>query len=91
MSSSRRSDTRADGVGLDAESVRRMFPPALMKSRRSLGVNCGPSPTICQIEGLFKEACGFYLWTLEAVLIGGRKLSRPTQTAQLSRSSVIRM
>jgi hypothetical protein len=78
-------------VGLDAESVRRMFPPALMKSRRSFGVNCGPSPATSQIGALVAEACGFYLWTLEGVLIGGRKLSRPTQTVQLSRSSVIRM
>lgn len=33
-----------NGVGCEAERVRRMFPPALIKSRRSFGVNCGPSP-----------------------------------------------
>lgn len=44
MSSSRRRETRPEGVGREGESVKRMFPPALMKSRRIWGVNCGPSP-----------------------------------------------
>lgn len=46
MSSSRRSETSADGVGLEDESVKRIFPPALMKSRRIFGVRCGPSPRL---------------------------------------------
>lgn len=48
MSSSRRRDTSADGVGLVEERVKRIFPPALMKSRRIFGVRFGPRPDICQ-------------------------------------------
>ena len=44
MSSSRSNDTRAEGVGWVDESVKRMFPPALMKSSRNLGVKFGPRP-----------------------------------------------
>lgn len=44
MSSSRSKDTSADGVGVDEERVNRMFPPALMKSRRIFGVKFGPRP-----------------------------------------------
>ena len=47
MSSSRSRDTRAVGVGLLEESVKSMFPPALMKSSRSLGVKFGPRPAKC--------------------------------------------
>jgi hypothetical protein len=39
-----RRDTRADGVGWVEESVKRIFPPLLIKSRRSFGVKFGPSP-----------------------------------------------
>jgi hypothetical protein len=39
-----RSDMRADGVGWVVERVKRIFPPLLMKSRRSFGVKFGPSP-----------------------------------------------
>jgi len=35
---------RADGVGWVVERVKRIFPPLLMKSRRSFGVKFGPSP-----------------------------------------------
>ena len=44
MSSSRSKDTSADGVGLEEERVKRMLPPALMKSRRIFGVRFGPRP-----------------------------------------------
>jgi hypothetical protein len=47
MSSSRRRDTREVGVGVVEESVNRIFPPALMKSRRNFGVRFGPSPALC--------------------------------------------
>lgn len=50
MSSSRRRDTRAVGVGWDDERVRRMFPPALMKSRSTFGVNCGPRPIRIKLD-----------------------------------------
>lgn len=43
---------RPEGVGREGERVRRMFPPALMKSRRIFGVNCGPSPDCYQIVSL---------------------------------------
>lgn len=43
---------RADGVGLEEERVRRMFPPALMKSRRIFGVKFGPRPTESQKTSL---------------------------------------
>ena len=42
MSTSRRSELMELGVGESAERPRRMFPPALMKSRRSFGVSAGP-------------------------------------------------
>jgi hypothetical protein len=44
MSSSRSRDIRVDGVGWVAESVKRIFPPALTKLRRTFGVKFGPSP-----------------------------------------------
>ena len=77
MSNSRSNDTRADGVGLFADRVRRMFPPAFMKSRRNLGVKCGPSPTLCQIVPLILDACNLYLLTWKVGSRGGRKLARP--------------
>ena len=46
MSSSRSSDTRAEGVGWVEERVKRMFPPLVMKSRSNFGVKFGPSPVI---------------------------------------------
>ena len=42
MSSSRRRDEMAAGVGEFAERASKMFPPAFMKSRRFLGVREGP-------------------------------------------------
>lgn len=42
MSSSRRSEDIAAGIGVSAESARRMFPPAFVKSSSSFGVNEGP-------------------------------------------------
>jgi hypothetical protein len=44
MSSSRSRDASAVGVGLLEERVKRIFPPALMKSSRSFGVKFGPRP-----------------------------------------------
>lgn len=35
-------------VGCEEESARRMFPPALMKSRSIFGVKFGPSATLDQ-------------------------------------------
>lgn len=46
MSSSRRSDTRADGVGLDADKVSRMLPSVLMNFNKAWGVRLGPRPVI---------------------------------------------
>lgn len=46
MSSSRRSDTRADGVGLDADKVSRMLPSVLMNFNKVWGVRLGPRPVI---------------------------------------------
>jgi hypothetical protein len=48
MSSSRSNDTSAEGVGREDVSVKRMFPPALMKSRRIFGVRFGPRPASSQ-------------------------------------------
>ena len=42
MSSSRRREVMELGVDESAERPRRMLPPALVKSRRSLGVTAGP-------------------------------------------------
>lgn len=48
MSSSSRRDTREVGVGLEEDSVKRMFPPALIKSSNSFGVRAGPRPVVHQ-------------------------------------------
>lgn len=42
----------AVGVAVSPESASRIFPPLLMKSRRSLGVRFGPSPASNQLETL---------------------------------------
>lgn len=44
MSSSRRRDEIAEGVGDVEESVNRMFPCALRKSRSIFGARAGPRP-----------------------------------------------
>lgn len=36
-----------DGVGDEGDSAKRIFPPALMKSRRIFGVRFGPRPAKC--------------------------------------------
>lgn len=64
MSSSRSSDTKAEGVGWEEERVRRMFPPALMKSSRSFGVSCGPRPMENQNEQFLHDLVIWYLSTL---------------------------
>lgn len=46
MSSSSRSETRADGVGLDADRVSRMLPSVLMNFNKAWGVRFGPRPVI---------------------------------------------
>jgi len=52
-------------VGFEEERVRRMFPPPLMKSKRSLGDRCGPSPVDYQIGSILHFQFLLYLWTLE--------------------------
>lgn len=42
MSNSRRRDEIAEGVDISLERARRIFPPALVKSSRFLGVKFGP-------------------------------------------------
>lgn len=44
MSSSKRSELMATGVGASPERVRRMLPSLLTKSRRIWGVRFGPRP-----------------------------------------------
>jgi hypothetical protein len=46
MSSSSRSETRADGVGLVADKVSRMLPSVLINFNKAWGVRFGPRPVI---------------------------------------------
>ena len=51
MSTSRRREEIAVGVGASAESVSRILPFLLMNWRSRLGVSAGPSPVYNQSDG----------------------------------------
>jgi hypothetical protein len=71
--------------------VRRMFPPALMKSRRSLGVRFGPRPVKVRFHSLQSLRNVPYLSTVLVTAGDGHKLSRPIRTVQAFQLLAIRL
>ena len=72
MSNSRRREVIEVGVGVSAESVRRMFPSLLMNCRSKLGVNAGPSPIYCQFCSHYGHSnCTFGFWGKKEDVVEG--------------------
>jgi len=63
MSSSRRREMMLEEVGCEEERARRIFPPALMKSRSIFGVRFGPSAVHCQYRSSWRvDAAHLSTW-----------------------------
>lgn len=92
MSSSRRREESADGVGESPDKVRRILPLWLMKSSNLLGDSAGPSPfKYVSIRLRNIGASEPYLSISEEEGLYDRKLVRHAETKRVSRSLGIQM
>lgn len=88
MSSSSRSDTRADGVGLVEDRVSRMLPSVLMNFNKCWGVRLGPKPIVIStrrsnvVQWLLTFRLG---WKDEKVIISSLAKLEQRQTITLWR------